>query len=102
MQIREAYAAYRAAHAIAVRERDEVLPLRQSIAAQDLERYNAAQISVFDLLADARAAIAANAEHIESVRDFWIARSALDAALLGPPPAAPRVPQQNSQRGDTP
>jgi outer membrane protein TolC len=94
-QIHEAYAAYRSAHAIAVRERDEVLPLRQSIADQDLERYNAAQIGVFDLLADARVAIAANADHIASVRDFWIARSALDAALLGPPP-------RDSQRGTTP
>jgi outer membrane protein TolC len=86
-EVREAYAAYRAAHAIAARERDEVLPLGQSISEQDLERYNAAQISVFDLLADARSRIGGIEDYIRSVRDFWIAKSSLDAALLGPPAA---------------
>jgi outer membrane protein TolC len=83
--VRTAYAQYRAAHEIAMHERDEVLPLRKSIAEQDLLRYNAAQISVFDLLADARTQISGVNEYIQSVRDFWIARSALDTALLGNP-----------------
>ncbi len=83
--VRKAYAQYRAAHEIAVRERDEVLPLRKSIAEQDLLRYNGAEISVFDLLVDARTEISGVNEYIQSVRDFWIARSALDTALLGNP-----------------
>jgi outer membrane protein TolC len=83
-EVRKTYAAYRTAHEIAARERDQVLPLRRSIAEQDLERFNAAQISVFDLLADARAEIAGREDYIRSVRDFWVARSALDAALTGP------------------
>jgi outer membrane protein TolC len=83
--VRKAYARYRTAYEVAARERDEVLPLRKSISEQDLLRYNAAQISVFDLLADARAEIMAVNDHIQSVRDFWIAKSALDTALLGSP-----------------
>jgi outer membrane protein TolC len=85
-EVREAYAAYHAAHGIAARERDEVLPLGQSISEQDLERYDAEQISVFDLLADARSRIGGIEDYIRSVRDFWIAKSTLDASLLGPPP----------------
>ncbi len=84
-QVRKAYAQYRAAHAIAARERDELLPLRKSISAEDVLRYDAAQISVFDLLADARAEIGGQIDYIQSLRDFWIARSALDSALLGSP-----------------
>jgi outer membrane protein TolC len=84
-EVRKAYARYRTAYEVAARERDEVLPLRKSISEQDLLRYNAAQISVFDLLADARAEIMAVNDHIQSVRDFWIAKSALDTALLGSP-----------------
>jgi len=82
-EVRAAYAQYRAAHEIAARERDEVLPLRKSISEQDLLRYDAAQISVFDLLADSRAEIGSVNDYIQSVRDFWIARSLLDSVLLG-------------------
>jgi outer membrane protein TolC len=82
-QVRKAYARYRAAHEIAIRERDEVLPLRKAITQEDLLRYDAAQISVFDLLADARGESGAVDEYIQSERDFWIAKSALDAALAG-------------------
>jgi outer membrane protein TolC len=53
------------------------------IAAQDLLRYNASLISIFDLLADARGEIASVDAAIQSARDFWIAKSDLDAALLG-------------------
>jgi outer membrane protein TolC len=83
--VHRAYARYRAAREIAVRERDEILPLRQSITREDLERYDASQISVFDLLADARAQSAGVDDFIQSMRDFWIAKSALDTALIGLP-----------------
>jgi outer membrane protein TolC len=82
-QIREAYAAYRATFDIARQQRDEILPARQVIAAQNLLRYNASLISVFDLLSDAQMQIAGVDDYIRSVRDFWMAKSALDSALLG-------------------
>jgi outer membrane protein TolC len=59
------------------------MPTAKAVAAQNLLRYNASLISVFDLLADARGQIASVDDYIQSVRDFWIAKSALDAALLG-------------------
>jgi outer membrane protein TolC len=84
-EVRKAHARCRAAHEIAVRERDEILPLRKSISQEDLKQYHASQISVFDLLADARAESAGVDDYIQSLRDFWIARSALDTALIGLP-----------------
>jgi outer membrane protein TolC len=82
-QIRLAYAGYRTAYDIAKRQRDEVLPLQQTIAQQNLLRYNASQIGIFELLSGAREQAASVDEYIGSVRDFWIAKSQLDAALLG-------------------
>jgi outer membrane protein TolC len=82
-QIRLAYAGYRTAFDIAKQQRDDVLPLRQAIAQQNLLRYNASQIGIFELLSDAREQAASVDDYFGSVRDFWIAKSRLDAALLG-------------------
>ena len=82
-QIRLAYATYRANFDIAEQQRDQVVPTRKLIAAQNLLRYNASLISVFDLLADARGQIASVDAYIQSVRDFWIAKSELDTVLIG-------------------
>jgi outer membrane protein TolC len=82
-QIRVAYAAYRSNFDIARRQRDDVMPTRRLIVEQNLLRYNASLISVFDLLADARSQIEGVNDYIQSVRDFWMAKSALDTALLG-------------------
>jgi len=82
-QIRVAYAVYRSNFDMARRQRDEVVPARQAIAQQNLLRYNASLISVFDLLSDARSQIDSVNDYIQSVRDFWTAKSELDAALLG-------------------
>jgi outer membrane protein TolC len=78
----EALAQYRATFEMAVRQRDEVMPTRKLIADQDLLRYNASLLSVFDLLADARERIASVNEYIERARDFWIAKSRLDTVLI--------------------
>ncbi|HTV97341.1 MAG TPA: TolC family protein [Steroidobacteraceae bacterium] len=90
-QLRQAYARYRSAYEIARRERDELLPLRQSMADEELRRYDAGQISVFDLLADSRSRIATESDYIQSLRDFWIARATLDAAIAGAAAPLPRV-----------
>jgi len=82
-QIRQAYGGYRASYDIARYQRDEVVPLRKAVAEQSLLRYNASLISIFELLADAREQFLSIDAYIHSVRDFWIAKSELDAALLG-------------------
>jgi len=92
-EVREAYTGYRSAWDIARHQRDEIVPLRQRIAEENLLRYNGMLIGVFELLADARAQIASVNGYIESLRDFWIAQADLDMALIGKPslpiPAGP-------------
>jgi outer membrane protein TolC len=82
-EIRRAYAAYRACFDIAKQQRDEVVPNAKLVAAQNLLRYNASLISVFELLADARSQVTSVDDYIRSVRDFWMAKSQLDTTLLG-------------------
>lgn len=82
-QLRQSYAAYRAAFDLAVQQRDEVVPLRKSVAQQNLLRYNASLISIFELLADAREQIASVDGYIQALRGFWIAKSEFDGELLG-------------------
>jgi outer membrane protein TolC len=82
-QIRLAYANYRTAFDLARQHRDEVLPLRQTLLQENLLRYNASQIGIFELLSGAREQAAAFDGYVQRLRDFWIAQSQLDAALLG-------------------
>ena len=83
--MREAYGAYRSAWDIAKHQRDEVVPLKQRIAEENVLRYNGMLIGVFELLADARSQIVSVNVAIDALRDFWIAQSDLDMALVGKP-----------------
>jgi outer membrane protein TolC len=82
-EAREAYRAYRSAYDIAIRYRDQALPLRQTITDETLLRYGAMQIDVFTLLAEARQRVAVNIAAIQAQRDFWLASTDLDAAVTG-------------------
>jgi outer membrane protein TolC len=84
-EVRAAHATYRSAYDIARRQRDEIVPLRQQIAEENLLRYNGMLIGVFELLADARAQIAGVNAALDALRDFWLAQAELDIALLGRP-----------------
>lgn len=84
-EVREAYTGYRSAYDIARHHRDEVVPLNQRIAEENVLRYNGMFIGVFELLADARTQIASVNASIEALRDFWIAQADLDMALIGKP-----------------
>lgn len=94
-QLREAYSAYRTTHELAKRYRDEIVPLRKRIADENVLRYNAMLISVFELLAEAREQVLAVDASIEALKDFWIAETELRQAVGGrlapaaPAPAAP-------------
>lgn len=89
--VRERHAAYTTAHELARHFRDEVVPLRKTIADEMLLRYNGMLSGVFALLADARAQVGAVIGAIEAQRDFWLAQAALDAAILGTPSTAPSL-----------
>ena len=82
-EVRETYAAYRSAYDIARHYRDEIVPLKKRISDEQMLRYNGMLISVFELLADARDQVASVNAAIEAQRDYWIADSALQAALTG-------------------
>jgi outer membrane protein TolC len=82
-EARDAFRAYRSAYDIALRYRDEALPLRQTITEETMLRYGAMQIDVFTLLTEARQRLAVNIAAIEAQRDFWLASADLDAALAG-------------------
>ena len=102
-EIREAYKGYRTSYDIARHYRDEVVPLRKRISEENLLRYNGMLIGIFELLADARTQIAGVNASIEALRDFWMARTELDMALIGKPsisPAtAPSAAQMDAGRG---
>lgn len=86
-QVREQYAAWRTAHDIATHYRQEVIPLRKSIADETLLKYNGMLVGVFDLLAESRSQIGSVIQAIDAERDFWLADAALQATLLGKPMA---------------
>jgi outer membrane protein TolC len=99
-EVREAYAGYRSAFDIARHHRDEIVPLRQRIAEENVLRYNGMLIGVFELLADARAQIVSVNNAIESLRDFWLAQADLDMALVGKPSLAmPGGPATTAEPG---
>ena len=94
-EVREAYTGYRSAFDIARHHFEEIVPLRKRIAEENLLRYNGMLLGVFELLADARAQIASVNNAIVALRDFWVARSDLDMALIGRPslsmPSGPAI-----------
>jgi outer membrane protein TolC len=91
-EVREAYHAYRTAYDLARHYRDEIVPLKKRISEEILLRYNAMQVSVFELLADARQQIAGVSAYLEALRDFWLAEAALQLALTGQSPGAIALP----------
>jgi outer membrane protein TolC len=82
-EARDAYRVYRSAYDIARHYQREVLPLCKIISDETLLRYNAGLVDVFTLLAEARQRILATTAAIEAKRDFWIARTDLQAAVVG-------------------
>jgi outer membrane protein TolC len=84
-QVRENYGAYRTAYDVAKHYRDEIVPLRQTIADENMLRYNGMLIGVFELLADSRDQIATVVQAIEAQRDFWLSEAGLQATLIGRP-----------------
>ncbi|MDT9071544.1 hypothetical protein RSW38_25760, partial [Escherichia coli] len=71
--MREQYSAYRTAYDLARHYRDEIVPLRKTIAEENVLRYNGMLIGVFELLADAREQITSVSQAIDAQRDFWLA-----------------------------
>ena len=83
--VRESYVAYRSAYDISRQFRDELLPLQQTIADENVLRYNGMIIGVFELIAGARQQINVVRSAIDAQQQFWRADAALQASLMGRP-----------------
>jgi cobalt-zinc-cadmium efflux system outer membrane protein len=69
--------------------RDILLPLRERIVNETQLQYNAMQLGVFDLLRAREQQIQAAVAYIETLLDYWLARTDLEHLLSG------RVPSPN-------
>lgn len=101
-EARDAYRVYRSTYDIASHYQGEVLPLRKIISDETQLRYNAMQIDVFSLLAEARQRIFATIAAIEAKRAFWLAQTDLRVAIVGGGGAgeAPRIVATAASTGD--
>ncbi|MES2949122.1 MAG: TolC family protein [Pseudomonadota bacterium] len=86
-QLRTSYSAYRTSYDLARHYRDEIVPLRKTMADENVLRYNGMLIGVFELLADTREQIGSVMAAINAQQQFWLADVGLSTALLGRPPA---------------
>lgn len=82
-RVRAAHQAVIAARARAHYYRQVVLPLRGKIVDESLLQYNAMQIGPIELLIAKQQQIDAANEYIESLREYWLARTDLDQILSG-------------------
>ncbi len=83
LEVRSAWAAYAAAHEIALHLQTVDLPLAEAISAEQLLRYNGMLIGVEALLADAQRRSAARADAIDARGRFWRADADLQQAMAG-------------------
>ena len=84
-QLRESYSAYRTAYDMARHYRDEVVPLRKTMADENVLRYNGMLIGVFEFIADNRDQISSVISAINAYQQFWLADAALSASMTGKP-----------------
>ena len=101
-QLREGYSAYRTAYDVARHYRDEVVPLRKTMAEENVLRYNGMLIGVFELLADTRDQISSVVTAINAYQQFWLADAALSASVIGKPTSVMMAAPAAAGGGDTP
>ncbi|MDF2117883.1 TolC family protein [Roseiarcaceae bacterium H3SJ34-1] len=82
-EAREAYLAYKGAWDVARVYQGQVLPLRKAIQDEVLLHYNGMLADLFQIIQDARLRVISNMAAIDARRDFWIASTDLQAAIIG-------------------
>jgi outer membrane protein TolC len=82
-EAREAYLAYKGAWDVARVYQGQVLPLRKAIQDEVLLHYNGMLADLFQIIQDARQRVISNMAAIDAKRDFWIASTDLQAAIIG-------------------
>ena len=86
----------RSAHARFVSLRDQanyyravIIPLRHRIVGETQLQYNAMHAGVFQLLAAKQAEIEAGEQYVQTLRDYWVARTELERAVGSRLPGSP-------------
>lgn len=97
--LRQSYAAYRTAYDLARHYRDEILPLRKTMAEENVLRYNGMLIGVFELLAETREQIASVMAAIDAQQQFWLADAGLSSTLIGKPMTLGTTPASTGPTG---
>jgi outer membrane protein, heavy metal efflux system len=67
----------------ALYSRDIVLPLRERIVRETQLQYNAMQVGVFDLLRAREQQIEAALAYVDTLLDYWLARTDLEQLMSG-------------------
>jgi len=80
---REAFSRYRLAYDQAQHQRDEVVRWRTALQEDTQARYNGMLLSTWDLLNSASARIRSVNTALQAQRQFWLAHTDLQAALVG-------------------
>ena len=80
---RQALVTYRTTWEVAKNFKSQLIPLSHRVSQERLLMYNGMLISVFDLLADVRVAALLESNYLDAVRDFWLADSNLQSAIMG-------------------
>lgn len=75
--------------------RDEMLPMRQRVLNETLLNYNAMITGAFELFEAKREAVEAERSLIETTRDYWTTRAALERAVGGDLDSKPRSRTQS-------
>lgn len=98
-EVRTTYTGYRTTFDLAKHYRDNIVPVRQNISDELLLRYNGMLISVFELLSNARDQIADVVAAVGAQRDFWLADTEFQAAMImGLDGGSPSVSQPSVSR----
>jgi cobalt-zinc-cadmium efflux system outer membrane protein len=88
-EVREACGRALATRAIVKRYAEVIVPLRERVLALAQQQYDAMLLGVFPLIVAKQSETNAYREFIEALRDYWIARAALERAAAGPLPLSP-------------
>lgn len=83
--VRESYITYRTSFDVAKHYRDEVIPMRETLAEESVYQYNGMLIGTFELLAESRSQVQAIEVGIDAHANFLRAQLALESTLLGKP-----------------
>lgn len=83
-EVRDARNRLVAARSTATYYQRVVIPRREQLLQQSMLQYSSMQIGIYQLLTTRQNQTVAFREYIETVRDYWVARSDLERAIGGP------------------